>query len=44
MKWTLTKSHATYTPTKKLAKFLLKSLTPSTGNEYTVIDSFHFAK
>ena len=30
------------TPTCKLAKFLLKFLTPSTANEYTVIDSFHF--
>ena len=32
------------TPTYKLAKFLLKFLTPSTANEYTVIDSFHFAE
>ena len=30
------------TPTYKLSKFLLKFLTPSTANEYTVIDSFHF--
>ena len=35
---------ATDTPTYKLAKFLLKFLTPSTANEYTVIDSFHFAE
>ena len=28
----------------KLAKFLLKFLTPSTANEYTAIDSFHFAE
>ena len=32
------------TPTYKLAKFLLKFLTPSTVNECTVIDSFHFAE
>ena len=32
------------TPTYKLEKFLLKLLTPSTSNEYTVIDSFHFAE
>ena len=32
------------TPTYKLAKFLLKFLTPSTANEYTVIDSFYFAE
>ena len=32
------------TPTYKLAKFLLKFLTPSAANEYTVIDSFHFAE
>ena len=32
------------TPTYKLAKFLLKFLTPSTANEFTVIDSFHFAE
>ena len=32
------------TPTYKLAKFLLKFLTPSTANEYTVVDSFHFAE
>ena len=32
------------TPTYKLAKFLLKFLTPSTANEYTVIDSFHFGE
>ena len=32
------------TPTYKLAKFLLKFLTPSTANEYTVIDTFHFAE
>ena len=31
------------TPTYNLAKFLLKFLTPSTANEFTVIDSFHFA-
>ena len=30
------------TPTHKLALFLLQFLTPSTTNEYTVIDSFHF--
>ena len=28
------------TPTNKLAKFLLQFLTPSTANEYAVIDSF----
>ena len=32
------------TPTYKLAKFLLKFLTPSIANEYTVIDSFQFAE
>ena len=32
------------TPTNKLAKFLLKFLTPLTAHEYTVINSFHFAK
>ena len=32
------------TPTYKLAKFLLKYLTSSTANEFTVIASFHFAK
>ena len=32
------------TPTYKLAKFLLKFLTPSTANEHQVIDSFHFAE
>ena len=32
------------TPTYKLVKFLLKFLTPSTANEFTVIDSFHFAE
>ena len=32
------------TPTYKLAKFLLKFLTRSTANEYTVTDSFHFAE
>ena len=32
------------TPTYNLAKFLLKFLTPSTANEFTVIDSFHFAE
>ena len=32
------------TPTYKLAKFLLKFFTPSTANEFTVIDSFHFAE
>ena len=32
------------TPTDKLAKFLPKFLTPSTANEYTVINSFHFAE
>ena len=31
-------------PTYKLAEFLLKFLTPSTANEYTVIDSFHFTE
>ena len=32
------------TPTYKLAKFLLKFLTPLTANEYTAVDSFHFAE
>ena len=32
------------TPSYKLAKFLLKFLTPSTANEYAIIDSFHFAE
>ena len=32
------------TPTCKLAKFLLKFLTPSTANGYTDIDSFHFGE
>ena len=32
------------TPTNKSAKFLLKFLSPSTANEYTVNDSFHFAE
>ena len=32
------------TPAYKLAKFLLKLLTPSIANEYAVIDSFHFAE
>ena len=32
------------TPTYKLAKFLLKFLTPSAANEFTVTDSFHFAE
>ena len=32
------------TPTYKSAKFLLKFLSPSTANEYTVNDSFHFAE
>ena len=32
------------TPTYKLAKFLLKFLTPSTANEFAVIDSSHFAE
>ena len=32
------------TPTYKLANFLLKFLTPSTANEFTVIDSFLFAE
>ena len=32
------------TPTYKLAKLLLKFLAPSTANEYTVTDSFHFAE
>ena len=32
------------TPTYKLAKFLLKFLTPSTAKEFTVIDSFHIAE
>ena len=30
------------TPTYKLAKCLMKFLTPSTANEFTVFDSFHF--
>ena len=32
------------TPTYELAKFLLRFLTLSTANEFTVIDSFHFAE
>ena len=32
------------TPTYNLAKFLLKFLTTSTANKFTVIDSFHFAE
>ena len=32
------------TPTYKLAKFLLPFLMPSTQNEYTVTNSFHFAE
>ena len=32
------------TPTYKLAKFLLKILTPAAVNEFTVTDSFHFAE
>ena len=32
------------TLTYKLAKFLLKFLTPLATNEYIVIDSFHFAE
>ena len=32
------------TPTNKLAKFLLKFLTPSTDNEYTVINLCHFTE
>ena len=36
--------HLYGTPTYKLAKFLLKFLTPSTANKFTVIDSFHFAE
>ena len=32
------------TPTYKLAKYLLPFLTPLTQNEYTVINSFHFAE
>ena len=32
------------TSTYKLAKILLKFLTPSTANEFTVIDSFQFAE
>ena len=32
------------TSTFNLAKFLLKILTPSTANEFTVIDSFHFTE
>ena len=35
---------AIVTPTYKLAKFLVKFLTPSTANEFTVTDSFHFAE
>ena len=35
---------ASGTPTCNLAKFLLKFLTPSTANEFTAIDSFHFAE
>ena len=31
------------TPTYKFAKFLPKCLTPLTANEFTVIESFHFA-
>ena len=33
---------ATDTSTYKLAKFLLKFLTPAISNKFTVIDSFHF--
>ena len=33
---------ATDTSSYKLAKFLLKFLTPSISNKFTVIDSFHF--
>ena len=36
--------HLHGTPTYKLAKFLLKFLTPSAANKFTVIDSFHFAE
>ena len=36
--------HLHGTPTHKLAKFLLKLLTPSTASSFTVIDSFHFAE
>ena len=32
------------TPTNKLAKFLLKFLTPSIANECAVIDSFHYSE
>ena len=32
------------TPAYRLAKFLLKFLTASAANEFTVIDSFHFAE
>ena len=32
------------TPNYKSAKFLLKLLTPSAANEYTVINLFHFAE
>ena len=32
------------TPTYKLAKFLMKFLTPTTANEFNAIDSFHFAE
>ena len=35
---------ANSTPTYKLAKFLLPFLTPLNKNEYTAIDSFHFAE
>ena len=35
---------AIVTPTYKLVKFLLKFLTSSTANEFTAIDSFHFAE
>ena len=35
---------ATDIPTYMLAKFLLTFLTPSTTNEYAVIDSFHLAE
>ena len=35
---------ATGTPTYKLAQILLQFLTPSTANEYTVIDSLHFVE
>ena len=33
---------AIHTSTYKLAKFLLKFLTPSVSNRFTVIDLFHF--